>query len=119
MIIEKTLVINNKKKIDIEDELEKLQFPRLSKNKNDTDLSYNYLLSMPIYNLTKEKIDELKNQEEEKITEYNILEKMTVEKIWLNELEKIEKEYNSWLKQKDNVSKQENKTKTKIKKVAK
>ena len=71
---------------------------------------------MPLYNLTKEKIDELKKQEEEKNTEYNILEQVTIENIWLNELEKIEKEYNSWLKQKDNVSKQELKSKTKNKK---
>ena len=111
MIIEKKLIVNNKKKSDIEEELEKLKFPRLGKNRNDTDVSYNYLLSMPIYNLTKEKIDELKNQEEDKNVEYNTLDSMTVHDIWLNELNKIEKEYESWLKQKEN--KENVKTKTK------
>jgi len=111
MIIEKKLIVNNKKKSDIEEELEKLKFPRLGKNRNDTDVSYNYLLSMPIYNLTKEKIDELKNQEEDKNIEYNTLDSMSVHDIWLNELNKIEKEYESWLKQKEN--KENVKTKTK------
>jgi len=113
MIIEKKLVVNNKKKSDIEDELEQLKFPRLGKNKNDNDISYNYLLSMPIYNLTKEKIDELKSQEEDKNIEYNTLNDMTVHNIWLNELIKIEKEYDSWLKQKDKLAKKHEIVKTK------
>jgi DNA topoisomerase-2 len=98
LIIDKKLIVNNKKKSDLEDELEKLKFPRLGKNKNDNDLSYNYLISMPIYNLTKEKIDELKNQELDKQTEFDILDKMSINDIWLNELIKLEKEYASWIK---------------------
>ena len=116
MIIEKKLVVNNKKKSELEEELEKLKFPKLGKSKNDTDLSYNYLISMPIYNLTKEKIDELKNQEEEKNIEYNTLENTTVHDMWLNELDKLEKEYNNWLKQKETVANQEPTKKPKSKK---
>jgi DNA topoisomerase-2 len=93
LIIDKKLIVNNKKKTDLEEELEKLKFPRLGKNKNDNDLSYNYLLGMPIYNLTKEKIDELKEQELDKQTEFDILDKMSITDIWLNELIKLEKEY--------------------------
>ncbi len=117
MIIEKKLVVNNKKKIDIEEELENLKFPKLGKTKNDSDISYNYLLSMPIYNLTKEKIDELKHQEEDKIEEHTTLEKLSVNDMWLSELNKIEKEYDSWVKQKEKAKQEtNNKTKTKTKK---
>jgi DNA topoisomerase-2 len=98
LIIEKKLVVNNKKKCDIEEELEKLKFPKIGKNKDDIGSgTFNYLLGMPIYNLTTEKIEELKNQQTEKETEYNELENTTIETLWLNELNKLEKEYDKWL----------------------
>ncbi len=106
LIIEKKLVINNKKKVDIEDELEKLKFPKIGKNKDDLyEGSYNYLLSMPLYNLTMEKIEELKNQNDEKETEYKILENTSIETLWLNELTKLEKEYDKWLSHRIKVDK--------------
>jgi DNA topoisomerase-2 len=118
MIIDKKLIVNNKKKSELEEELENLKFPKMGKNIKDTDDSYNYLLSMPIYNLTKEKIDELKNQENDKQTEFDILNKLQVHDIWLTELDKLEKEYDLWTKHKieiPKVSKKKNDT-TKIKK---
>jgi len=96
MITNKKIIITNKKKEDIELELENLEFPKLGRLKDDSDISYNYLLSMPLYNLTSEKIDELKKQEEEKQTEYDTLNNMTPEQIWLKELDKLEKDYNKW-----------------------
>jgi len=113
MIIDKKLVVNNKKKSELEEELEKLKFPKMGKSIKDTDNSYNYLLSMPIYNLTKEKIDELKNQENDKQIEFDTLDKLQVHDIWLTELEKLEKEYDSWMKHKNEAPKS---TKTKTKK---
>jgi DNA topoisomerase-2 len=63
MVVEKKLEINNKKKLEIEEKLEKLKFSKIGKSKDDTKLSYDYLLTMPIYNLTQEKIEELKKQQ--------------------------------------------------------
>ena len=111
LIVNKKLVINNKKKDDIEIELENLKFPKLGKNE---DISYNYLLSMPLYNLTEEKINELKKQEEDKQTEFDDLTNTTPEKIWLNELDKLEKDYDKWIKHKSN-SKSDKKSKSKNK----
>jgi len=96
MIINKELKINNRKKLDIESDLETHKFDKF-------DNSYTYLLSMPIHNLTMEKIEELKKQQEEKETEYNNLEKLNPEDIWSSELDKLEKEYNKWIKHKINV----------------
>lgn len=78
MIVDKTLVISNKKKVDIMTELRKLQFrpfPTIKKAKdageteqavededededdsNGTD--YDYLLNMRISSLTKERVSE-------------------------------------------------------------
>jgi DNA topoisomerase-2 len=118
MIVDKKIVVNDKKKIDIETELEKHKFPRLGKNKNDTDVSYNYLLSMPIYNLTREKIEELKKQQHDKETQYDELVSLSVETIWLNELNQLEKEYDKWLTHKVNEA-SSNTTKSKKSKKSK
>ena len=53
-IVDKTLVVSNKKKDEIVKQLEKM--PKICKI-ND---SYDYLLAMPIHSLTKEKLEELK-----------------------------------------------------------
>ena len=90
MIVDKKLIVNNKKRSELESELDKLKFAKF-------DSTYNYLLGMPIYNLTIEKIDELKKQEEDKQHQYEELEKLTIETMWLNELNKLEKEYNKWI----------------------
>jgi hypothetical protein len=85
MIINKEIIVNNKKKSDIEEDLIKHKFTKI-------DDGYNYLLSMPIYNLTKEKIEELKLNKDKKEEQYKILLGLTIEQIWLDELSKLEKE---------------------------
>uniref|UniRef100_A0A8B9K2A5 DNA topoisomerase 2 n=1 Tax=Astyanax mexicanus TaxID=7994 RepID=A0A8B9K2A5_ASTMX len=58
---------------------------------------YNYLLSMPMWYLTKEKKDELCKQRDAKLTELNMLEKKTPSDLWqadlaafTEELERVE-----------------------------
>jgi len=84
MVVEKKLIINNRKKKDIEVDLEKHKFPKLGDPK-----TYNYLLSLPIYNLTYEKIEELKKQEKEKNTEYDNLLSLSSSDIWKTELQEL------------------------------
>jgi DNA topoisomerase-2 len=93
MIINKKLEINNKKKSEIEEKLIELKFTKIED-------SYNYLLSMPIYNLTQEKIEELKKQENEKQTEYDILVKMKPHDLWLIDLDDFENAYDKWIEAK-------------------
>jgi DNA gyrase/topoisomerase IV subunit B len=100
MVVEKKLEINNKKKQEIEEKLEILKFRKLGRTKDDTKLSYDYLLSMPIYNLTQEKIEELKHQHDEKETEYNELNEKTPQDIWLGELGELEVRYEKWFQKK-------------------
>ncbi len=101
MVVEKKLDINNRKKDEIEKQLEKHKFPKLGNNKDDKE-SYNYLLSMPIYNLTSEKIEELKKQEKDKEAEYDSIKSKSVEKLWLEELNILEDEYKKWYDDKKN-----------------
>lgn len=86
MVVEKKLIVNNRKKIDIEGDLIKHKFPKLGDN-ND----YNYLLGMPIYSLTYEKIEELKKQINIKETEYNNLMNKTGKDLWKDELNELKK----------------------------
>ena len=81
--IEGKILINNKKKLEIIEQLETHKYPKL-------DDSYDFLLKMPIYNLTKEKIDEFNSMLENKITEYNALEQSTPKSLWLADLNDLE-----------------------------
>ena len=100
MVVEKKLEINNKKKLEIEEKLEKLKFPKIGKSKDDTKSSYDYLLTMPIYNLTQEKIEELKKQQEEKEAEYDELNEKSPQDIWTEELDVLEAKYEKWYEKK-------------------
>jgi DNA topoisomerase-2 len=53
--------------------------------------SYNYLLNMPVRNLTKEKMAELQNKINGLKEEYLNLENMNVKDIWLSEIEDLYK----------------------------
>jgi DNA topoisomerase-2 len=105
MVVEGKIEINNKKKHEIEEKLEKLKFPKIPKTKDDSKVSYEYLLSMQIYNLTHEKIEELKQQQHEKETEYNDLNNKTVQDIWTEELNELEVKYEKWFEKKMELAK--------------
>jgi hypothetical protein len=81
MVVNDKLVINKRKRAELEDELEENDFEKMGNNKN-----YDYLLGMPIYQLTHEKIEELKKQEKEKTSEYKLLDELKATDIWKNEL---------------------------------
>lgn len=53
---------------------------------------------MPIYNLTMEKIEELKEMNDEKTAEYNELNEKKPETIWSEELDVLEAKYEKWYK---------------------
>ena len=99
------MILIIKKKNDIEILLDKYEFPKLNKSNNDDKISYDYLLSMPIYNLTNEKIEEFKKNQKEKETEYNDLKNKTEKTIWLDELNILETKYIKWCDKKINDNK--------------
>ena len=100
MVVEKKLDINNKKRCEIEEKLEIEKFQKIGATKTATNVSYDYLLTMPIYNLTSEKIEELRKQQDEKQAEYNDLNGRTPVSIWAKELDVLETRYEKWYKQK-------------------
>jgi len=82
-ILNKSIIIERKKKSEIEKQLKNRKFDLY----ND---SYDYLLNMPLYSLTVEKIKELKELIKKLKEEYKKIENTTVNQLWLQDLEKIE-----------------------------
>ena len=60
---------------------------------NDVKGNYDYLLNMKIYTLTKEKFDELKRKQGQIQKQLEDYKALTVEDIWLEELDQLEEAY--------------------------
>ena len=60
--------------------------------------SYDYLLKLPIYSLTKEEIDKLLQEKGDLESQHSELSNKTTQDIWLSELSTFEKEYSKFLK---------------------
>ena len=91
MIIDNELSINGRKKAELENDLDKFKF-------NKRDGSWNYLTSLPVYTLTKEKFDELKQFLDEKREEVNQIEKTQPIEMYRNDLKELKKKVSKNLK---------------------
>jgi hypothetical protein len=56
--------------------------------------AYSCITSMPIYNLSREEYDKLVNQYKKEKSKLDIYKKMSIEKIWLGEIEELTKSMN-------------------------
>lgn len=83
-IIDKKLVVNNTPKDVIVKWLEDNKFEK-------TDGGYSYLLSMPIYNLTKEKYEELMNKAKNKKDQLDQTKKLVPKEMYLEDLQELKK----------------------------
>ncbi len=110
-IIEKRIVVNNKPKAEIIEQLRKLKYPvMIDKELFDLDTlakgpdgmrqegDYNYLISMPIYSLTKEKVEELVQERDELDKELAVLLARTPGDLWKSDLDEFEVEYAKFMK---------------------
>lgn len=86
-IVDKTIIVANKKKDDIITQLEKIE--KIIK----VDGSYSYLLNMPIHSLTKEKLEELKKQIVDGKEEYAKIKATTIQQMWIDDLVLLKKEF--------------------------
>jgi DNA topoisomerase-2 len=102
-IIKKKLKINNVPKDEIINWLKEKKYPMMSnkvlvsledmEKDSSIDGNYNYLTSMPIFTLTKEKVEELLKEKGEIEGEVEKLNNITAKQIWLGELNELEEEY--------------------------
>jgi len=99
-VINDKIVIYRNKKDNIIDKLVELKYKMII-DKNITEkysiennkTGFNYLINMPLYNLTEEKMLELNNSILELQKKYDILDSSSIEEIWLSEIYSLKKEY--------------------------
>ena len=97
-VINGEMVINNRPKKDLMSDLRSQGYPAhtsSSKKKDDDDWDmgsrdYDYLLSMPLWNLTLEKVEKLKEQKFKKEDELEDLRATSEKDIWLKDLDELE-----------------------------
>ena len=82
--INDNIQIIKKRKSEIEDQLVYLKYPKI-------DDSYDYLLKMPIYSLSMDKIDEFKAKIANLESELQIITDKNEKTLWLEDLESVEK----------------------------
>jgi DNA topoisomerase-2 len=98
-IFDKKIKIEKQKKEVIIDRLVELKYPKLTKNVMNPDKSYSYLIELPLWSLTYEKIEELKKQLEDIRKVLEDYKNKTEEEIWLSELDEFETSYKQWVKE--------------------
>lgn len=84
-IVDGSIVVNKRKKDNIIEQLEKIDKIK------QIDGSYDYLLQLQIFNLTHEKLDELKKQIEEGKEEYKKTKETSIQDMWLTDLRELQK----------------------------
>merc|ERR1719235_2744407 len=88
MIIAKKLHVNNRPKKDVVKDLSRLKFRKFG-DTNPPRTGYEYLLSMQILSLTKERKEELERMLKDKTDELNRLKKTTIQKLWDGDLDRL------------------------------
>jgi DNA topoisomerase-2 len=99
--IKKEIKLANRKKAVIEQDLEDKKYPRWNSDINapDDKKTYGYILDMPLYSLTREKIEDLEKKYRDKKKDLDELKKKSLEEIWTDELDEFEKAYDKWIKE--------------------
>jgi DNA topoisomerase-2 len=64
----------------------------IDKSEDINKASYNYLINMPIYSLTIDKLEQLRKELPPLLEKYNKLDSTTIQTLWFNDLTEIENE---------------------------
>ena len=136
MIISKELVVSNKKRASLVEELKTLKFTSFPTKKaahvageteehleEDTeengdkhnDHGYDYLLGMAIWSLTRERVEKLLHDRGLKEAELNALLKLSAKDLWKTDLDDFEKEWEKLLEADDILASKTDTIKKKIK----
>lgn len=98
-ILAEEIVLKNKKKQTILDELAERGFPKIASSVDSKEGSYDYLMGMDFYKLTEEEIEDLKAKTEKKQVEYNALCAKQYTDLWLDDINEFRNAYTVMLKE--------------------
>ena len=63
----------------------------------ENKISYDYITNLPLFSLTLEKIEEFNKDYNDKLSELTLYKNTTIEQLWINEIDNLEKVYIKWL----------------------
>ncbi|KAI6716591.1 hypothetical protein JHW43_000850 [Diplocarpon mali] len=131
-IIENKLTVNKKKKLVLVGELRKREYDAFPKNKDakeagetddvveneeeasvDEDVGardFDYLLGLPIWSLTQERVDKLKAQMAAKKVEHDTMEKLSEKDLWCADLDELAHEWEVQLREEEDYQQSIKKT---------
>ena len=89
-----TIDLRRKKKDQVVDLLKKRHYDII-----DDDEDYRYLRSMPIDSVIEENIVKLRNERDVKKHELEVLKETTIENMWIDELDILEKQYRVYVEE--------------------
>jgi DNA topoisomerase-2 len=78
--------------------------------------NYNYLIKMPMDSVTEEAVEKLMKEKGEKEAELDLLTKLSIKKMWLNELSELKREYLKFIGKEDKKKTESKPVTIKIKK---
>ena len=90
--IDGTIDLRKKKKEQVIEMLESKGYDKMMDNE-DIEYNYKYLTKMPMDSVTEENIEKLCKEHGDKECELEIIKSTTINKMWLNELEILKKQY--------------------------
>lgn len=85
------------KRADVINQLKKYKFPELRKpTQPDETPSYNYLTEIRIFDLTAEKMEELRLDHDDKVVRHKKLKKLSETDLWEHDLDELKAAYEQW-----------------------
>jgi len=122
MVIRNELVVSNRKKVELLVDLRQRGFKTQHQifhggdgtEAEDTDkrTGFDYLLGMPVWSLTHERVEEMKRQMKEKTAELETLEKTSIGDMWLRDLDAVIAELDAIDEYEESLRKDEERLKT-------
>ncbi len=104
------IVIEKRKEEDILNDLAKRGYPKLHTDvdADEEKKSYGYITSMQLFSLTREKIDKLNEEYQNKKKEYEEYKTIKLETLWKREIEEFITQYDKYMKELDEEKANEN-----------
>ena len=87
--LEGSIKIEGRRFQDVLDDLKNMGFKEMGKTFIDTDISFDYLTNIKIFDVTSEKMEKLDSERVAKKYELELLRKTPIENIWIKELDEL------------------------------
>ena len=87
-----TIDLRKKNKEQVNQMLESKGYYKIMDN-DENDYNYKYLIKMPMDSVTEENVERLNKERGDKEAELEIIKNTTINKMWLNELDELKKQY--------------------------